>query len=98
MTTTTTAPAAVTVRFDRQYTTGSGNVFMRFVATDGRVVSVKVREGRDGLAKYTRREARLAAMRELGITVPCPNGCGGQVVAGAWIDPSMPCPAPRVPA
>jgi hypothetical protein len=90
----TAANGSVKVRFARQYTTGGGNVFMRFQATDGRTAEVRVREGRGGVFTFTRREARLEAMRRLGIGLPCPNGCGGTVVPGAWIDPDMPCPSP----
>jgi hypothetical protein len=77
------------VRFVKQYTlNASGNSFMRFETTDGkRTVDVNVRAGRGGIAKFTRGEAKIQAMRELDITVPCPNGCPDNVVPGAWIDP-----------
>ena len=82
-----TAKTRTAVRFARQYTTGNGNVFMRFETTDDRAVEVNTRAGRDGLTKFTRREAKFEAMRRLGVTVPCPNGCPDDVVPGAWIDP-----------
>ncbi len=80
------------IRFVRQYTTHAGNVFMTFQADDGRIAEINVRAGRQGVWLYTRSEAKIQAMRKLGIGVPCPNGCGKTVVAGAYIDPTMPCP------
>jgi hypothetical protein len=77
------------VRFVKQYTMrASGSVFMRFETSDDRRIEINVREGRDGCVKFTRREARFEAMRRLGITVPCPNGCADPVVPGVWIDPA----------
>lgn len=80
------------VRFVKQYTIGSGRVLMRFETADGeRSAEIVVREAKDvdphGLQLHTRAEAKILAMRKLGITVPCPNGCQDNVVPGAWIDP-----------
>jgi hypothetical protein len=80
------------VRFVKEYTVGSGRRFMRFETADGdRMTEIMVREARDvdphGLALHTRAEAKILAMRKLGITVPCPNGCPDNVIPGAWIDP-----------
>lgn len=75
------------VRFVKQYTSVSGNVFMRFEALDGRVAEIRVREGRGGIITHTRAEAKLAVMRRLDITIPCPNGCPDPVVPGVYIDP-----------
>jgi hypothetical protein len=76
------------IRFVKQYTVVSGRVFMRFETPDGECATdIVVREDRKGPWLHTRAEAKILAMRELGITVPCPNGCPDQVVPGAWIDP-----------
>lgn len=76
------------VRFVKQYTVGSGRMFMRFETADGeRMTEIVVRDDRQGLQLHTRAEAKILAMRKLGITVPCPNGCPDNVVPGAWIDP-----------
>lgn len=85
MTETREQPAAVAPtpgRFIKQYSIGR-NSFMRFEAPDHRVADVRVRA--EGRQLHTRRSARVTAMHQLGITVLCPLGCGGQVMPGVAI-------------
>lgn len=83
-----TQTAANAVRFVRQYTLGSGRILMRFETANGeRSTEIVVRENRQGLMLHTRAEAKIQAMQNLNITVPCPNGCSDNVVPGVFVDP-----------
>jgi hypothetical protein len=55
------------VRFVKQYTTSSGNMFRQYEGPGGRRVDVRMREGRTGQVRYTQREATAEARRLLGL-------------------------------
>lgn len=55
----------VKVKFVKQYTTATGNVFRDYVSQDGRLVSVRMRTERSGLMEYTNKEATAEAVRRL---------------------------------
>ena len=53
------------VKFLKQYSSATGNVFRDYESEDGRLTTIRIRTGRAGLMEYTNREAKAEAERRL---------------------------------